>query len=201
MKIELKLRLTDDATTLLPDLPTWQYATYLGQTAFKTIHLDTPSLALRQQGIAVYVCVQNQSHRLRVSYDGTDMAGLSSTIELEYPLPDSRPNYYLIADAYLRGMILPLANGGMLHPMMVMQFNRQRWLLEREGTSIEVGFDKGDMRAGHQTDTICELRLARVAGAPAGIYTLAQEFLHRLPHTTIEHRSKSTRGLALLADL
>jgi inorganic triphosphatase YgiF len=75
-------------------------------------------------------------------------------------------------------------------------FERQSWLLEHAGATIEVALDRGEIRAGSQRLAIDELELELKSGETGALWQLALQFAEQAPLRPA-NVSKAARGTAL----
>jgi inorganic triphosphatase YgiF len=83
-----------------------------------------------------------------------------------------------------------------LRPSFVTDFRRTAWLVDFEGSSIELAFDRGKILAGGQETPIHELELELKNGRPAALFALAETALDHIPFS-LGHETKAARGYRL----
>lgn len=76
-------------------------------------------------------------------------------------------------------------------------FARQSWLLRcADGSEVELAYDQGEIRAGHNSQPIAELELELISGNALQLFALAKTLLQQLPLRT-GWQSKAARGYGL----
>lgn len=75
-------------------------------------------------------------------------------------------------------------------------FVRQSWRLVLPNATIEVVYDKGEVRAGERRQVISEIEIELLTGEPAAVFDLAEFLLNALPMRT-GWLSKAARGYQL----
>lgn len=76
-------------------------------------------------------------------------------------------------------------------------FARQSWLLRcADGSEVELAYDRGEIRTGHNSQPIAELELELISGNALQLFALAKTLLQQLPLRT-GWQSKAARGYGL----
>ena len=87
-----------------------------------------------------------------------------------------------------------------LEPRFVTTFDRTVWLVRRrDGSEVEVAWDRGLVAAGDRTAPICELELESPAGGAQALFDVAQQIARTVAVIPLA-LSKSERGYALQQD-
>jgi len=194
VEIELKLALPADQAALFLKLMARRRSVPLQQNLI-TRYYDTPDFALSAQGIALRVRKIGRRWLQTLKTEGERQGGLSHRAEYEMAAPNDKPDWTrfpvaaqaMVSDA-LRAQLIPLFET---------HFNRTAWLLKgRGGAQIEVALDVGEVRAGTQSQPICEIELELKAGQPDALYELAQVWATKLDLLPLDV-SKAERGVRL----
>jgi len=85
-----------------------------------------------------------------------------------------------------------------LTPCFETRFERTSWAVRRrDGTLIEVAFDRGQITAGEKSTPICELELELLKGQPAELFEVAHQLARTIAVLPVG-MSKAERGYALV---
>lgn len=87
-----------------------------------------------------------------------------------------------------------------LKPCFVTTFDRTVWRVrQRDGSEVEVAWDRGHVAAGARTAPICELELESRAGGPRALFDVARQIARTVAVIPLA-LSKSERGYAMEQD-
>ncbi len=194
VEIELKLALPpQQAAAFLKRMARRRSAPV--QQALITRYFDTPDFALSAQGVALRVRRVGRRWLQTLKTEGERRGGLSQRAEFEMPVARSMPDWSRFpAEALAR---VPEALRAQLVPVFEMRFDRIAWLLTgRGGAQIEVALDVGEVRAGKNSQPICEIELELKAGQPDALFSLALEWASAFDCLPFDI-SKAERGVRL----
>ncbi|MBU1395779.1 MAG: CYTH domain-containing protein, partial [Gammaproteobacteria bacterium] len=194
VEIELKLA-----------LPPQQAAAFLKRMARRrdapvrqeliTRYFDTPDFALSAQGVALRVRRAGRRWLQTLKTEGERRGGLSQRAEFEMPVARSMPDWSRFPAEALA--LVPEALRAQLVPVFETRFDRTAWLLKgRGGAQIEVALDVGEVRAGKNSQPICEIELELKAGQPDALFALALEWAGAFDCLPFDI-SKAERGVRL----
>lgn len=163
-----------------------------------SIYYDTPDHALRAEGIALRLrraggeWVQTlKSARSEIT------GGLSTPVEIEYPVEEQVLDLTRIPDHDLRERVIGLARPG-LEPVAETRFRRTKHILElpQAGVEAELAIDKGTLSSGGVAESFVEAELELKSGPVSGLYDLACRIFPSGP-IRFATASKSERALNL----
>nr|WP_299244702.1 CYTH domain-containing protein [uncultured Halomonas sp.] len=192
-EVELKLALGSTAAAFL--LQHELLDTPPSQAWLSNTYYDTPQGALEAARAALRIRRTPTGNLQTLKTIGSGTGGLSVRGEWEWAIEGEEldlaglahlPPMHALGDAVLEA----------LEPRFVTDFERCRWLLETDGASIEVAFDRGSILAAGQCVAINELELELKRGEPASLWQLAQTLAARVPLRP-SIASKAERGSAL----
>lgn len=201
---ELKLELTPEQVTrlsrsallrsLVPARPRAR-----AERLFST-YFDTPARALRTREMALRVrrVGRRRVQTLKVPANGT--SGLQHFTEFECEISGERPHLSSITEKRLRAFIEREKLADRVEPVFVTDFARRRLRLALEETTIELAFDRGEIRSGDRSLPICEVELELVSGRPSRLYELALALHDSVPFR-LESRTKARRGYDLATNV
>ena len=204
MEIELKLALpfTDPKRLLAllgraPPLARRQAST----TSLRNIYFDTPEQALRRQRVALRLrrVGSNGAPQWLQTLKTSGQADSALSQRGEWELAVDGPALSALAlqgtpwpDIDPKGRLWPT-----LAPCFETNFERTCWLVRRrDGSAVEVAWDRGRIVAGDRVTSLCELELELRSGPPSALFELARHLARRVPVLPLS-ASKAERGFAL----
>lgn len=160
-------------------------------------YYDTPALDLWQRRIALRVRGEAGRWTQTVKGGGSAVSGLHRRLEIETPLPDSRPDLSGLPRHAVTRVLQSRKVARTVAPVFHTAITRSLRLLEPEpGVLIEAAIDRGTVRSGSRREVICEIELELKRGPVTALFNLALQLAAELP-LALEHRSKAQRGYAL----
>lgn len=196
-EIELKLAATPDILRRLRKLPVlaagaegpWRSET------LRAIYYDTAERSLAAAGIGFRV--RRSGRRIVQTVKTAGEAGAAADRrEAEAPLLSEVPDPRLIPDPELRQIVLDHAGGGLV-PVFETEIRRQKRILVRDGSRIEVALDLGEIRNTTVAEPVAEAELELREGTPGALFALARDLVEAEPVLTVALASKAERGHAL----
>ncbi|QEA37911.1 CYTH domain-containing protein [Pistricoccus aurantiacus] len=194
-EIELKLALSPGAAEQLADHPSLKTLAF-SRFSLGNTYYDTPQGHLEKARMALRLRRTEDGWLQTLKTAGRENGGLSQRDEWEWPVVSNRLDLRELA-------ALPPMQGwapetlAALAPRFSTDFQRTRWLVEQQESSIEVALDRGEIRTGQSRVAICELELELEQGQAAALWALAETFAKQLPLRPAA-LSKAARGGALL---
>jgi inorganic triphosphatase YgiF len=197
LEIELKLTLPAQQVAAFVRLMARRRCTPLRQT-LRTRYFDTPDFALSAQGIALRVRRAGRRWLQTLKTEGLRHGGLSQRAEYEMPITRGEPDWSRFPDT--AAAWVPDALRERLVPVFETNFERTVWLLKsRNGATIEVALDVGEVRAGARSQAICEIELELKAGRADTLFELALAWARQFDVVPLDI-SKAERGVRLAHD-
>src|SRR5262245_25887509 len=197
-EVELKLQLNPGDVARLQEHPALRRAA-VGPAQvqhLRSVYFDTPDLALAQAGISLRLRSGGPQQIQTVKWGEHERGGLYDRGELELPVAGERPDLQALPDDLLRTRILALSSGQVLEPVFETDMRRTHRSMRDGADAWDIDLDEGEVRAGSESERICELELELRAGERARLYEVALELAQSFdlwPGT----RSKAERGYAL----
>ncbi|MCB8888907.1 CYTH domain-containing protein [Vreelandella malpeensis] len=189
LEIELKLALP---TTSLEAVERHPLLAESAETlTLANTYFDTPNGALSRAGIALRLRRQGDRTLQTVKTRGQGGGGLSTRQEWEWSVNGALDLDALAALPPFEGTLDEAL--GKLAPVLATDFVRRRWLVEHQGSTIELVLDQGEIRAGEARATIQELELELKAGNAESLWALALALAEAIPLRPSES-SKAARG-------
>ena len=194
VEIELKLALPPQQAAAFLKLMARRRSAPV-QQALITRYFDTPDFALSEQGVALRVRRVGRRWLQTLKTEGERRGGLSRRAEYEMAVTRGTPDWSRFPAEALA--YVPDALRAQLVPVFETRFSRTAWLLKgRGGAQIEVALDVGEVRAGKNSQPICEIELELKAGQPDALFALAQGWAQQLDCVPLD-LSKAERGVRL----
>lgn len=160
-----------------------------------SVYYDTPDDHLRQAGVFLRVRSTGKDYVQTIKTARAESEFLERS-EWECDLPTQ--NYDLSAGA---GTALePLLTDAVrsaLGPRFETRFLRKSFLVDDDGSLIEVAVDQGDIVAGEARARVCELELELKSGSASVLFALAKRLAETIP-LTLSVKTKAERGFDLL---
>ena len=194
VEIELKLALPPQQAAAFIKRMARRRSTPVRQVLI-TRYFDTPDFALSAQGVALRVRRAGRRWLQTLKTEGERRGGLSQRAEYEMTVTRGTPDWSRFPAAALA--LVPEALRAQLAPVFETRFDRTAWLLKgRGGAQIEVALDVGEVRAGKNSQPICEIELELKAGQPDALFALALEWAGAFDCLPFDV-SKAERGVRL----
>ncbi|MCH3914021.1 MAG: CYTH domain-containing protein [Acidaminococcaceae bacterium] len=197
MEIKLLVANEDLSKLLASSLFT---GTYIADSE-KILHLtnwyyDTPTLSLKNNGLAYRIRKTNEAYEATVKTKGQNRGGFSIRGEYTVPLQDKK----VITEGFapeIDSQLKKLLKGTALGEWFYITVTRQVYLLQvTPETVLEMSIDEGEIRANQERELVAEVELEIKKGTKEDLFA----FLGACQkHFTItpETRSKWQRGMAL----
>jgi inorganic triphosphatase YgiF len=160
-----------------------------------SIYFDTPEGALRKAGFSLRVRRAGERFIQTVKQDAGEVAGLFDRPEWEWDVPGAEPDLELAARTPL-GETLGKKVRRKLRPLVRSEMCRTTWLLDRDGSALEVTLDEGEVGGGAAAQTIAELEIELKRGAAPALLGFAIDLAGDLP-LRLGVLTKAERGWAL----
>ncbi|MDO9466401.1 MAG: CHAD domain-containing protein [Thiobacillus sp.] len=193
-EIELKLALPPEQADAFLKRMARRRSTPLQQDLI-TRYFDTPDFALNEAGVALRVRRVGRRWLQTLKTEGERHGGLSHRVEYEMPVAGDAPDWTRFPPEALA--YVPEALRDQLQRLFETRFHRTAWLLKgARGAAIEVALDIGEVRAGEQSQPICEIELELKAGQPDALFELALAWADAFDCLPFDV-SKAERGVRL----
>ncbi len=193
VELEIKLTLTADnlaqATSWLSQRSDVES---LGAKTMRNCYYDTPAGALNARKIALRLRQQDDRFIQTLKTKGEFSAGAHRRNEWEWSVPGASLDLTLLADT-------PLANDQaleQLQPVFETNFERQVFMLRRNGAEIEVAVDSGAIVAGDKERPLHEVEFELKSGAADELLRCALELADSVP-VLLNLVSKAEQGYLL----
>ncbi len=161
-------------------------------------YYDTPSLYLKQAGIAYRVRKDGKKYEATIKTDKIAAGGFSERCEYNLPLRSAKPIIEGFETLGFQDDLQDILQGETLEKLFTVDVKREVRLLKiRKNTTVELAIDQGEIKGEKYKDKIDEIEFEIKKGNLSELLN----FIARLAEKVVffvEPRSKFARGLALL---
>ena len=158
----------------------------------RTVYFDTPDQRLGAAGFSLRIRDDRQRRIQTVKAGEGAAAGLFVRPEWECEAPDGAPR---IDDRTPLPALLG-SDASLLAPLLELRVRRFLRTLVRDGSTVEMLFDQGEVLAAGRSAPLCEIELELKEGEPAALFAVARQ-IDAVAPVRLGVRTKSDRGLAL----
>jgi inorganic triphosphatase YgiF len=169
-----------------------------------TVYFDTPDKWLAKRRMALRVRSLGRKYIQTLKAPAPGAAGIQTYLEIEAEIVRPQPELQAIEDEAVRRRLERADIWDRLQPAFETRFQRTHFLLEREGSAIEVAVDHGDILAGGRRSPIAEIELELKRGDARALFDLAEQLALQLAEDypiRLGGETKAERGFALAEDL
>ncbi len=168
-----------------------------GQRRFTSVYYDTPDFRLHRAAVTLRV---RRAGRRVVQ---TIKAGGAQTVLLDRPewqreIKGLKPDLSAAADTPVQPLLND-ADAEALRPVFQTRIRRSTFRLARQGGSVDVALDQGEVDTGRNRAPVCELAIELANGEIASVFDFAREVVE-LGALHPSAKTKPDRGYALLGD-
>lgn len=176
-EIELKFIVHREAVDALRDHLNTLEGEHHAHSPLLNIYYETEDNWLRRHDMGLRIRGEKGRYEMTLKIAGRVTGGLHQRPEYNVPLneptldltqfpPQVWPNGELPADLVTR-----------VQPLFSTDFEREKWLLEVDGSQIEIALDLGEVKAGELAEPICELELELLNGNTRAVLKLANQLV------------------------
>ncbi|MFC3396550.1 inorganic triphosphatase [Brenneria rubrifaciens] len=179
-EIELKFIVHPDSVdSLRKQLTEWQteysQTEHLQAVRLTNIYFETADNYLRQNGIGLRIRGENERYEMTAKTAGKVVGGLHQHPEYNVALEKAELDLSLLpADIWPENCDLTALQHS-LKALFSTDFTRERWVITYHQSIIEIAFDRGEIRAGEQSEPLCELEMELKVGLTSHLLDLAKE--------------------------
>lgn len=192
-EVELKFDLEPGGAAALRRAPALA-AAKPARGSLETLYFDTRDGALRRAGFSLRVRRVGEIFVQTVKRKPVASAGLFARQEWEDEVAGFAFDPAASSAAPLKRLLARAK--GKLRPVVRTLFRRTSWLIERNGSRIEVVLDEGKVASGAAQAPLCELELELIEGKPKALFALAAE-IGEAASLRLGVLTKAERGFAL----
>ncbi|ATF47871.1 CYTH domain-containing protein [Citrobacter werkmanii] len=176
-EIELKFIVNNDAVDALCERLNTLGGEHHAPSQLLNIYYETPDGWLRSHDMGLRIRGENGRYEMTLKIAGRVTGGLHQRPEYNVALSEPELDLALLpAEVWPNGE-LPADLASQLQPLFSTDFNREKWLLEVDGSQIEIALDLGEVKAGEFAEPICELELELLSGDTRAVLKLAHQLV------------------------
>nr|MBP8253508.1 inorganic triphosphatase [Citrobacter sp.] len=195
-EIELKFIVNNDAVDALRERLNTLGGEHHAPSQLLNIYYETPDGWLRSHDMGLRIRGENGRYEMTLKIAGRVTGGLHQRPEYNVALSEPELDLALLpAEVWPNGE-LPADLASQLQPLFSTDFNREKWLLEVDGSQIELALDLGEVKAGEFAEPLCELELELVSGDTRAVLKLANQLVAE-EGLRLGSLSKAARGYHL----
>lgn len=162
-----------------------------------SVYYDTIDDALRKKGVFLRVRANGEGY-LQTIKTAHDEAEFLERDEWECSLPSHVPDLDAASGTALEPLLTPEVCAA-LQPRFHTRIQRKKYLIDHEGTEVELVVDRGEVTADVRAAPICEVELELKSGDRRALFVLAKALAEDL-RLTLGIKTKAERGFELLDD-
>lgn len=176
-EIELKFIVNHSAVEALRDHLNTLDGEHHDPVQLLNIYYETPDNWLRGHDMGLRIRGENGRYEMTMKVAGRVTGGLHQ--RPEYNVALSAPTLDLAqlpTEVWPNGE-LPADLASRVQPLFSTDFYREKWLVEVDGSQIEIALDQGEVKAGEFAEPICELELELLSGDMRAVLKLANQLV------------------------
>lgn len=197
LKAELKLQIDPRHVAELCAYPIFEQASECASRKLYGVYYDTHELVLWRAGVTLRLQRSGRRWLQTVKCGGSIATGLHEHTEFETAIAGPAPDFDTLDASEVAAHFSSPELRAQLRPLFVTEFTRRSCVVTpAESADIEVRIDRGLIRSGGNTHSICEIGFEMKQGPAWRTYQLALQLLETAP-LQVENQSKAGRGIAL----
>ncbi|MBJ3592123.1 inorganic triphosphatase [Salmonella enterica subsp. enterica serovar Saintpaul] len=176
-EIELKFIVNHDAVDALRERLNTLGGEHHAPSQLLNIYYETPDAWLRGHDMGLRIRGEKGQYEMTLKIAGRVTGGLHQ--RPEYNIALNAPELDLAqfpAEVWPNGE-LPADLAAQVQPLFSTDFYREKWLVNVEGSQIEIALDQGEVKAGEFAEPICELELELLSGDTRAVLKLANQLV------------------------
>jgi inorganic triphosphatase YgiF len=196
-EVELKLELMPQDVARFRALPLLAAPAGPARPQISTYY-DTPEGHIRKAGYSLRIRRKGRRYIQTLKAKGIDAGGFSARAEWEQRISGPDLDMDALAATPVESLLARKKVRARLGVVSETRVDRTTWLLRRDGTTIELILDVGEIVAGDRSEPVCEIELELKRGSRAALFSFAQEIGREIT-LRMGVMSKSERGQMLAA--
>lgn len=141
------------------------------------IYYETDDSWLRRHDMGLRIRGSDGRYEMTLKCAGRVVGGLHQRPEYNIPLAQPELALEKLPSAVWPDGKLPADLAARVKPLFSTDFYREKWLVDRDGSRIEIALDRGEVKAGSHREPICELELELLHGSVEQVLLLADALL------------------------
>ncbi|MES0264326.1 inorganic triphosphatase [Citrobacter sedlakii] len=176
-EIELKFIVNHDTVDALRDHLNTLGGEHHAPSKLLNIYYETADNWLRSHDMGLRIRGENGRYEMTLKIAGRVVGGLHQRPEYNIPLSEPTLDLAQLPQTVWPNGELPADLASRVQPLFSTDFDREKWLLEIDGSQIEIALDLGEVKAGEFTEPLCELELELLSGDTRAVLKLANQLV------------------------
>ena len=176
-EIELKFIVNHSAVEALRDHLNTLGGEHHDPVQLLNIYYETPDNWLRGHDMGLRIRGENGRYEMTMKVAGRVTGGLHQRPEYNVALSEPTLDLAQLPTEVWPNGELPADLASCVQPLFSTDFYREKWLVEVDGSQIEIALDQGEVKAGEFAEPICELELELLSGETRAVLKLANQLV------------------------
>ncbi|POT56809.1 inorganic triphosphatase [Citrobacter amalonaticus] len=176
-EIELKFIVNHDAVDALRDHLHTLGGEHHAPDPLLNIYYETPDKWLRGHDMGLRIRGENGRYEMTMKIAGRVTGGLHQRPEYNVALSEPSLDLAQFPQEVWPNGELPADLAERVQPLFSTDFYREKWLVEVDGSQIEIALDLGEVKAGEFAEPLCELELELLSGDTHAVLKLANQLV------------------------
>ncbi len=176
-EIELKFIVNHDAVDALRDHLQTLGGEHHAPSQLQNIYYETPDKWLRGHDMGLRIRGENGRYEMTMKIAGRVTGGLHQRPEYNVALSEPTLDLAQLPQEVWPNGELPADLASRVQPLFSTDFYREKWLVDVDGSRIEIALDLGEVKAGECAEPICELELELLSGETRAVLKLANQLV------------------------
>ena len=176
-EIELKFIVNSDAVDALRERLNTLGGEHHAPSQLLNIYYETPDAWLRGHDMGLRIRGENGHYEMTMKIAGRVTGGLHQRPEFNVALDAPELDLALFPTEVWPDGKLPAELASQVQPLFSTDFFREKWLVDVDGSRIEMALDVGEVKAGEFAEPICELELELLSGDTRAVLKLANQLV------------------------
>lgn len=176
-EIELKFIVNREAVDALRDHLHTLGGEHHASSQLLNIYYETSDNWLRSHDMGLRIRGENGHYEMTMKIAGRVTGGLHQRPEYNVPLTEPTLDLAKLPPEVWPNGEMPADLASQVQPLFSTDFYREKWVVEVEGSQIEIALDLGDVKAGEFAEPICELELELLKGDTRSVLKLANQLV------------------------
>ncbi|WP_336218303.1 inorganic triphosphatase [Citrobacter amalonaticus] len=178
-EIELKFIVNHEAVDALRDHLNTLGGEHHAPGQLLNIYYETEDNWLRKHDMGLRIRGDKGRYEMTMKIAGRVTGGLHQRPEYNVPLNEPSLDLAQFPSEVWPDGELPVGLASRVQPLFRTDFEREKWLLDVDGSQIEIALDRGEVKAGEFAEPICELELELLRGETRAVLKLANQLVNQ----------------------
>ncbi len=176
-EIELKFIVNHSAVEALRDHLNTLGGEHHDPVQLLNVYYETPDNWLRGHDMGLRIRGENGRYEMTMKVAGRVTGGLHQRPEYNVALSEANLDLAQFPVEVWPNNELPADLASRVQPLFSTDFYREKWLVDVDGSQIEIALDLGEVKTGEFAEPICELELELLSGETRAVLKLASQLV------------------------